>query len=509
MALPSVVIIGAGVGGLVAGNLLTKKGYDVTIFEKHATPGGYTAGFRRKGFYFESGTLSFELGSSIFAAMSDLGLDGKINFVKQKERWISEDFDFHADSYDNFKDLVYQSYGKEHDKLTKYFQQVDGFCEAAHVAGKARFPFLYSGKEFFPAMDDFMAHQKKFILLSLQHPETNAEDFTSRFFDPQTRLFTLLTKHHGYPKMGIDAFAGCLTLFEDYWTVKEGMQAWADALAAKFAERGGRLFLKSPVKTIITNNNKAVGVQVDDTVFNADWVISASDYKRTFTELLDDKLLLNKKLTDRLMKAEMSEGFFTVYLGLNMTNEELKRHMKTHYVVSFEEQYCTDKHEMRDEDFFSRSMMSLYSPSLLSPDHAPAGKSSLMILAMAPRRWMGNWGGGEPERYRYLKEKAALQLIKKAERIIPGLTGSIAFQDAATPLTYERFTSNSEGATCAWSWNPKSRFYTRSTGIFVETPINNLLIGSAWAMQRGGVPGAVFAAYMCSKKISARSGDGV
>ncbi|NLW08505.1 MAG: FAD-dependent oxidoreductase [Firmicutes bacterium] len=55
-----VVIIGAGIGGLMAGNLLARKGHQVTIFESHTTPGGYTAGFWRNGFYFESGTLSFE-----------------------------------------------------------------------------------------------------------------------------------------------------------------------------------------------------------------------------------------------------------------------------------------------------------------------------------------------------------------------------------------------------------------------------------------------------------------
>jgi phytoene dehydrogenase-like protein len=44
-----VVIIGSGIGGLIAGNLLAKKGHQVTIFEAHSMPGGYTAGFYRKG----------------------------------------------------------------------------------------------------------------------------------------------------------------------------------------------------------------------------------------------------------------------------------------------------------------------------------------------------------------------------------------------------------------------------------------------------------------------------
>ncbi len=40
-----VCIIGAGIGGLTAGALLTKKGYKVTIFEKEALMGGRALSF--------------------------------------------------------------------------------------------------------------------------------------------------------------------------------------------------------------------------------------------------------------------------------------------------------------------------------------------------------------------------------------------------------------------------------------------------------------------------------
>ena len=43
----------------------------------------------------------------------------------------------------------------------------------------------------------------------------------------------------------------------------------------------------------------------------------------------------------------------------------------------------------------------------------------------------------------------------------------------------------------AWSWNPKNKFHKKFTRTYVETPIQNLFIGSCWANQIGGVPGAV------------------
>jgi len=82
-----------------------------------------------------------------------------------------------------------------------------------------------------------------------------------------------------------------------------------------------------------------------------------------------------------------------------------------------------------------------------------------------------------------------------------GLKDLIEFKDAATPLTYERLTHNTGGATSSFSWNPKKNFYENAKGLKVETPVKNLLIGSCRAMQIGGVPGALAAAYQCANRI--------
>ena len=58
------------------------------------------------------------------------------------------------------------------------------------------------------------------------------------------------------------------------------------------------------------------------------------------------------------------------------------------------------------------------------------------------------------------------------------------------------------GATSAWSWNPNKKFYKNILKVNVDTPVKNLFIGSCWAMQMGGVPGAVSAAKKCVEKIA-------
>ena len=40
----SIIVIGAGIGGLTAGALLACRGYDVTVYEQAGVPGGCASG---------------------------------------------------------------------------------------------------------------------------------------------------------------------------------------------------------------------------------------------------------------------------------------------------------------------------------------------------------------------------------------------------------------------------------------------------------------------------------
>jgi len=500
MANKSVIIIGSGMGGLIAGNLLAKKGHKVTLFESHSSPGGYTAGFYRKGFYFESGTLSFEASPSIFKAMRDIGVFDRVSFVRQKARWVSEDFDSTVDSYHGFKSMLYGAFLSEKDSLDRYFSEVDKMHKASSLQGKIPMPFLYSGFPQLWATVGFILSTMKSMILSKKYADLTIGEFNARIFDKDSKLYRFLT-NLGYPDMGAWVVGGMMTMFDDYWTVHGGMQSWANALAENLQRLGGELRLSSLVEKILTRDGAAIGVSSKNTNFYADYIISACDYKKTFLKLLDDRSLAPKDLLERIEKAAVSESFFTVYLGLNISNDELKGHLKIPYVLYIDDKPGTDIHNPDDEEFFQKTSISLYSPSMMNPDLAPTGKSSLMLQALSPPGWMQNWGGGSRQKYKQLKEKVRKTLIRRAEAIVPNLSSLAEFEDAATPLTYERYTHNTAGASSAWSWNPKKKFFTNVMGAYIETPVKNLYVGSCWTNQIGGVPGALIAAYLCAKKV--------
>src|SRR5512135_3569388 len=55
----SVIVIGAGIGGITAATHLARAGFHVTIVEKNARPGGRCDTFRREGHYFDTGPTLF------------------------------------------------------------------------------------------------------------------------------------------------------------------------------------------------------------------------------------------------------------------------------------------------------------------------------------------------------------------------------------------------------------------------------------------------------------------
>ncbi len=75
---PKAIVIGAGIGGLTAGALLAKRGYQVRVFDSSIVPGGCASTFRRRGFTFDVGATQvagLEPGGIHYRIFSELGVE--------------------------------------------------------------------------------------------------------------------------------------------------------------------------------------------------------------------------------------------------------------------------------------------------------------------------------------------------------------------------------------------------------------------------------------------------
>ena len=113
------------------------------------------------------------------------------------------------------------------------------------------------------------------------------------------------------------------------------------------------------------------------------------------------------------------------------------------------------------DDFFSRTPVEMSIPCLNNPALAPPGKSGIIISALAKSGFSHDWEtqeGKPTPAYYALKEKVADQLINIAQKVIPGLNEHILFRQIATPYTYSRYTLNSGGSICGWTYDRQYHF---------------------------------------------------
>ena len=126
------------------------------------------------------------------------------------------------------------------------------------------------------------------------------------------------------------------------------------------------------------------------------------------------------------------------------------------------------------------------------PSLAPKGKTTVTLITFANYHDFPERGTKE---YLQKKKEFAKKLIKKAEKIIPDLSKHIIIQDAATPKTFERYTSMPEGALYA---------FDQSIGVkrpCFKTPIKGLYLASASTFPGGGIEAVAISGIICANDI--------
>jgi phytoene dehydrogenase-like protein len=122
--------------------------------------------------------------------------------------------------------------------------------------------------------------------------------------------------------------------------------------------------------------------------------------------------------------------------------------------------------------------------------HAPAGCRSIAIGAPVSFEYRQRWQTISEMRgpeYTALKGEVAAALLTSAERILPGLRNRLKVADAATPITYRRYTGNWKGARRGWlpTVEGMSRLRRESTAL------PGLFQCGHWHVPSGSISGAM------------------
>ena len=474
-----VIIIGSGLGGLSCGSLLSKRGYKVLVLEQHYQVGGFCSSFNRRGFVFNSAleqvTGLWEKGP-INLLFSELGFKKEDYFVKHSTglRYIFHGRDICVlDGLHEFARLISELFPNER-------QNINAFIDDAEKAHKEFFKNteLY-GVSLPPELILKIFGQEKFNDYKkkcagyLDWASKTIKQKLDDYFDDE-ELKALLNAFLNY--LGTEpAKTPAWVILRDFgflihgnYFPKGGAQRYADGLRDFIESHGGKVLTKHKVDEILIENRETSGVRVGEKTFRSSIVISNANAKLTFLELVD-KHNLDETFIDYIKGLRMSDSVFVVFLGVDADLSKYPAVTRN-----------------RDEGY----SIVIGSNSDLSV--APKGKANIWAVTHAN---YNNFPERGTKDYLRQKEECAEALIKKLDKVIPGLRRRIIVKDAATPKTLERYTCMPEGASEAFEEtvdNPKPCF---------KTPVRGLYLTGSSTFPGSGIELVTMSGIICANDI--------
>ena len=472
-----VIIVGSGIGGLTCGALLSKRRYKVLVLEQHHKIGGYCSSFQRKGFIFNTGVENvsglWEKGPITYL-LKELGLKKDDLFVKNRISYIFRGKKINADKLEEFIKILSGMFPDEKENICAFFNDAKKAYEECYkdveaygVPLPAWLIVKVLGKR--KLLDYPREHPHFYEWMNKTYKQKLDEYFTNE--DLKTLLCALLgylgTKPEKTPA------SSALTAVVSYYIhggyfPKGGAQNFANALKGVIENYGGKVLVRHRVDEILVENGKVKGVRVGNKVFKSPIVVANANAKTTFLELIGEENL-DREFVEYIKKLKMSTSCFMVFLGVDM--------------------------DLSDYPTIIENLDEAYSIAINSnadPGLAPRGKASVTILMGANYYDFTERG---IEKYLGKKRAFAEFLIKKAEKIIPDLSKHIVVQDAATPKTFEKYTSMPEGAIYAFDQSIDTK------RPYFKTPIKGLYLASASTFPGGGIEAVVISGIICANDI--------
>lgn len=493
------IIIGAGIGGLICANYLARRNKKVLLLEQHQTPGGYICGFYRKGYYFDGANNSFSSHGTIFPMLQELGLDKELVFRKHivLQRVENVGLNFCYSSFYEFRKAITKAFAEEKN-LDKFLDILQDFYVFFSIIKDAENPSLYLGYEKLKAYLKYIKlifgeKKLKAFMTVAKYGLKSSGEFVGEFFGEETEAYKYF-RSYGNPHQSAVVLGAMISEFiEDKWYPEGGEQHFANVLAKNAADQGIQIKYSTLVEQIVTEGKRAIGVCAKGNTYYGNSIIIACDYRKAFTSMLDNKALLGSKFLYKLDKAKNSESLFTVFVGLKCSPDYLKRILKGGRLNYSKYSTIKDFTKLDDDEFFDDITISIFSPSVMSPELNNENMSSVTIQCLCPNCWKENWGNGDQEEYHRLKSLVQGKMMELFINALPEVADKIDYVESATPRTYERYTLNTEGAYCAWSWTPKESLF-EDLKIHVKTPVQNLYCCSDWCYKIGGMVSAMLAA---------------
>jgi len=453
----SVIVVGAGPGGLATAMLLAKEGMDVTVLEKQPRVGGRTSVIEADGFRFDLGPTFFlypQILSEIFATCGrDLhqevpmhkldpqyrlvfGEGGELNCTSDIERMVAEIAKLSPQDAPQFRRFI----ADNRVKLEKFS------------------PCLQSP---FSSWTDLLQARLLAVLPYLKPWKSLHSEMASYFRDPRLQLaFTFQAKYLGMSPFQCPSLFSILSFLEyehGIWHPTGGCNSLMRGMARVATELGAKIHLSQPVEEILFDGRRAVGVRTANGEVRADAVVVNADFGHAMTTLVPNRL--RRRWQDAtIARKKFSCSTFMLYLGIEGSCEQL-----AHHNIYVARNYRQNLNEIENLHVLSQDP-SFYveNPSRTDPTMAPDGHSALYVLVPVSHQHPNIDWKHERASYRQL---ALNQLAKLG---VTDIESRIRFERVVTPADWESQMGIYRGATFNLAHNLGQMLHLRPNNRFEE-----------------------------------------
>ncbi|WP_299026830.1 NAD(P)/FAD-dependent oxidoreductase [uncultured Thermanaerothrix sp.] len=426
----TVLIIGAGMGGLTAAALLLKAGWRVIVLEAQTYPGGCAGTFFHRGYRFDAGaTLAggFDLTGPHTRLAQTLGLTWPVEDVDPA--WV-----VHLDGHQIYQWTTREAWREER---VRYFAKEEPFWQTQERVAEVAWAI---SQRYFPwpplNLSDLLALAGTVtpaVIGMAPLAFRSVADLLPRSASPRLRTFVdaqLLISAQTTAGFA-NALYGSAALDlprRGVRYVRGGMGELAKTLVAWIHAHGGEVHYRHPIEAVVVRRGRAVAVVTKaGATFEADLIL-ANMTPWSLSHLLNGEMPVSLRRDVR--RRSPTWGAFTLYVGVRA--EALPSTVPTHHQVILDPSAPLGE---------GNSVFISISP-VEDPTRAPAGMRAITLsthTAVAP------WWQLDPEAYLQRREVYTQRLLEALEAVFPGIKTALHLCLPATPRTFAFYTRRWQG----------------------------------------------------------------
>lgn len=480
-------VVGSGIAGIASAIRLAARGFDVSVFEQAATPGGKIAEWRQAGFRFDKGPSLFTLPGMVEELFALCGKDPG-NYFSYKPLEVSCKYFWDDGTVVNawhdtgrFANEVAQSCGIAPSRISEFLNKSERLYEitkdvflfnSIHKLSNIRLPAYRKALFHLHELDAFTTMHKRNSKW-FSHPKI-------------VQLFDRYATYNGSNPYKTPATLNIIPHLEHnigaYFPAK-GMYHIVDALYKLALEMGVKFVFNQAVDQIILKDKTIRGIKTAGEKLPFDKVVSNVD-----AVLLYKKLLPGIPVPKKRLQLERSSSAMIFYWGINRTFQEPGVHN-----ILFSGDYKTEfEHLFGSKTISDDPTVYIFISSKVVEGDAPAGHENWYVMINAPENTGQPWDE--------LVEQSRQRIVEKIRQILGiDIERHIVAEHMADPRSIERETGSYRGSLYGLSSNNRFAAFYRHPN--TRKSLKNLYFTGGSVHPGGGIPLALASAKIVDKEI--------